>query len=65
MPSTLVKDYSVTLFNKGEKVKTLEINDNIYRFNRIDFDNKCDKIEINCKSTYGNENIRIFEVRAY
>ena len=65
LPSTLVKDYSVTLFNKGEKVKTLEINDNIYRFNRIDFDNKCDKIEINCKSTYGNENIRIFEVRAY
>lgn len=65
LPSTLVKDYSVTLYNKGEKVKTLEINDNIYRFNRIDFDNKCDKIEINCKSTYGNENIRIFEVRAY
>lgn len=65
LPTTLVKDYSVTLFNKGEKVKTLDFCDNIYRFNKIDFDNKCDKIEINCKSTYGDENIRIFEIRAY
>lgn len=65
LPSTLVKDFSVTLFNKGEKVKKVSVNDNIYRFCRLKFDDKCDKIEINCTSTYSDKDIRIFEVRAY
>lgn len=49
----------------GEKVKKVSVNDNIYRFCRLKFDNKCDKIEINCTSTYNDKDIRIFEVRAY
>lgn len=65
LPSTLVKDFSISLYNKGNIVKTVDITDNIYRFNRFDFNDKCDKIIINCKSTYGDKDIRIFEIRAY
>ncbi len=66
LPSTLVKDYKVELMKNGEAVKTIEKADNIFRFNKIALDNtECDSVKITCYSTYGNEDIRIFEVRAY
>lgn len=66
LPSTLVKDYKVELIKNGEAVKSIEKTDNIQRFNKIALDNtECDSVKITCYSTYGNEDIRIFEVRAY
>ncbi len=66
LPSTLVKDYKVELLNNGEIVKTIEKCDNIFRFNKLNFETVCcDSVKITCFNTYGNEDIRIFEVRAY
>ena len=66
LPSTLVKDYKVELIKNGETVKTVEKTDNIFRFNKIPLENtECDSVKITCYNTYGNEDIRIFEVRAY
>lgn len=65
LPTTLVKDYSVSLIKDGKVIKTLDFNDNIYRFNKIKLNDNCDKVKITCKSTYGDKDIRIFEVRAY
>ncbi|MGN0174516.1 MAG: FAD-dependent oxidoreductase [Acutalibacteraceae bacterium] len=66
LPSTLVKDYDITLYNGGKAVKTISFTDNIYRFNRILLENtECDSIKITCYNTYGDEDIRIFEIRAY
>ena len=66
LPSYLVKDYKVELIKDGETVKTIERNDNIFRFNKINLENTlCDSVKITCYSTYGDSDIRIFEVRAY
>lgn len=66
LPSTLVKDYKVELIKNGETVKTIEKSDNIQRFNKIVCGNtECDSVKLTCYSTYGNEDIRIFEIRAY
>lgn len=65
LPTTLVKDYSVSLIKDNKIIKTLDFKDNIYRFNKIKLNDNCDTIKITCKSTYGDKDIRIFEVRAY
>lgn len=65
LPTTLVKDYSVSLIKDGKVIKTLDFKDNIYRFNKIKLNDNCDTVKITCKSTYGDKDIRIFEVRAY
>lgn len=66
LPSTLVKDYVVEFIKNGETVKTIERKDNIFRFNKLDFENtSCDSVKITCFNTYGDSDIRIFEVRAY
>ena len=66
LPSTLVKDYKVELFKDGKVVKTIDKKDNIFRFNKISCDNtECDALAITCYSTYGDSDIRIFEIRAY
>ncbi len=66
LPTTLVKDYKVEFIRTGEIVKTIEKQDNIYRFNKLDFETvSCDSVKITCFNTYGDSDIRIFEVRAY
>lgn len=66
LPSTLVKDYKVELIKGGKVVKTIEKSDNIFRFNKIPLENtECDSVKITCYNTYGDKDIRIFEVRAY
>lgn len=66
VPSTLVKEFTVTLFNNNEEVFKETVKKNYQRvfiknFNKI----KCDKIKITVTKTHGYDKARIFEVRAY
>lgn len=67
VPTTLVKDYDVTLFNDENEVYHKQIKDNHQRFNVIDLETsvRCNKIKITAYNTNGCEDVRIFEVRAY
>lgn len=66
LPSTLVKDYKIELIKDGKVIKTIDKKDNIFRFNKISIENiECDALAITCHSTYGDKDIRIFEIRAY
>ena len=67
LPRELIKDYTVELLLNGESVFRKETKGNSQRLNVIDLPESvnCDLIRITPESTYGYENARIFEVRAY
>ncbi len=66
MPPALVKDYKVSLFRNGEKVREKLVKENVQRLNIHQLgDVKCDEVKITVMRTYGLENARIFEVRIY
>ena len=49
-----------------DHLKPLQKQHNIYRFNKLDFETiSCESVKITCFNTYGDSDIRIFEVRAY
>lgn len=66
LPSSLVKDYDIIYYKDGKEVYRNEQRNNIQRFNIIKSDNiVCNTIKVVCYSTYGDDMIRIFEVRVY
>ncbi len=66
LPATLVKDYDVVYYQDGKEVARSEHRDNIQRFNVIPANGVvCDTVRVQCYATYGDQNIRIFEIRVY
>jgi len=67
LPDELVKDYTLTFLNEGKEVEKLHIKDNHQRLCRHTLESSitCTDILINCHATYGCDEVRIFEVRAY
>lgn len=67
MPKELVRDFVVKCYLEGDIVREIKVEDNIYRFNRIELEDsiQCDKMEVVVKSIYGDDQARIFEIRAY
>lgn len=66
VPEELVKDYEIEMKLKGETVRTIKVEDNHQRHNIHRFDKtKCDSVTLKVKSTHGEEEITVFEVRAY
>ena len=66
VPEELVKDYEIIMKLNGEVVRTIKVEDNHQRHNIHNFDKTiCDCVELYVKSTHGEEEITVFEVRAY
>ena len=64
VPPELVKDYTISLWNKGVVVHRKEVKNNYMRLNRVAFDvTECDRITISFMATNGIDTIRVFEVR--
>lgn len=64
VPPELVKDYTISLWNKGVVVRKKEVKNNYMRLNRVAFDEtECDRITILFTATNGIDTIRVFEVR--
>lgn len=67
IPKELVKDYEIQVFN-GDELKYKEIIcDNYLRFRKHRLENSTvgNRVKILVKSSHGDENARIFEVRIY
>ena len=66
MPLSLVKDYTVTCYDKGKQTFKKVVKDNLERLAVIDApDVLMDKLVVEVQSTYGCEHARIFEIRIY
>ena len=66
VPIELVKNYTVTLWNGGEKAAKKTVSDNVQRVNAVDFlPTLCDRVTVTVHDTNGAEDVRIFEVRIY
>ena len=67
MPPSLVKDFTVSLFNNDQKVYTKKIADNNERLCVIKTEAPviADKVLVEIESTYGDKTAKIFEVRIY
>lgn len=66
VPEELVRDYEIIMKLKGETVRIIKVCDNHQRHNIHRFDKTlCDTVELNVKSTHGENEITVFEVRAY
>lgn len=66
IPEELVCDYDVVIKKNGEIVRTIEIRGNHQRHNILDFEaTECDTVDLCVKSTHGEKEITVFEVRAY
>ncbi len=66
IPVELVKNYTVTLWNGGEKAAEKTVSDNIQRANAVDFSpTLCDRVTVTVHDTNGAEDVHIFEVRIY
>ena len=66
VPEELVKDYDVLMKLNGKEVRRIEVRDNHQRHNIHRFDKTlCDSVELRVKSTHGENEITVFEVRAY
>ncbi len=66
VPAELARDYDVIIKREGETIRTISIKDNHQRHNIHRFDTvSCDEVELRVYSTWGSEDITVFEVRAY
>ena len=66
VPEEIVKDYEIVMKLNGKTVHTINVEDNHQRHNVHKFDKTlCDSVELNVKSTHGENEITVFEVRAY
>ena len=66
VPEEIVKDYEIVMKLNGQVVRTIKVEDNHQRHNVHRFDRTvCDSVELNVKSTHGENEITVFEVRAY
>ena len=66
VPEELVRDYDVVMKKGSEVVRTVEVRDNHQRHNILRFDaTVCDTVELHVRSTHGESEITVFEVRAY
>ncbi len=66
LPLELIKDYDVKLLSEGKIVAHREVRDNGQRLNVLSFEDVvCDEIHITVYASYGCDNARIFEIRAY
>ena len=64
LPEELVKDFSILLMKDGEVVAQKTVANNIQRLCRVNFSKTlCDSVKIVFKATYGDQDIRVFEVR--
>ena len=66
VPEEIVKDYDIVLKLNDEVIRTINVKDNHQRHNIHKFEKTmCDCVELCVKSTHGEEEITVFEVRAY
>lgn len=67
LPSELVKDYVLTIFDKNDKiVYENKVVDNIQRHNIHEFNNLIvKKIRVKVLNTYGSEEAQIFDIKVY
>lgn len=66
LPSELVRDFDVELYRGGKLVGKQQLRDNYLRHRIIDFEPAlCDTVKVKCFKTYGDNDIRIFEIRVY
>jgi hypothetical protein len=67
LPETLVRDFSVSFYQNGEKVREIAINGNTRRLRVLDLASPvvCGGLRVTVFSTHGCENARVFEIRAY
>ena len=66
IPEELVCDYDIIMKYDGREVRTINVRGNYQRHNIHLFDaTLCDTVELHVKSTHGEGEITVFEVRAY
>ncbi len=67
MPTELVKNYEIRVYNGDELIYFKEITDNYQRLDIHEFpEGTCgDRVEVTVLETHGYSNVRIFEIRAY
>ena len=66
VPMELVKDYTVSLYEKGKVVAEKTVTDNHQRLNIINFEpTSADKVVITVHATNGSKDVHIFEARVY
>ena len=67
MPPSLVKDFTLTLFEEGKQVFCKKITENCQRLCVIDlpYAVNADRVRIGIDATYGDDTAKIFEVRIY
>lgn len=67
LPPELVKDYSLEFYKDNILIHTEEVRENYLRFkvHKIEKELICNKVKIIIKSTHGNKQARIFEIRLY
>ena len=63
-PEELVRNFSISLIKNGEVVVKKEIQGNVQRLCRVDFEKTlCDSVNVEFLATHGAKEIRIFEIR--
>ena len=66
VPEEIVKDYEIIMKLNEEVVRTIKVEDNHQRHNIHKFEKTiCDSVELRVKETHGENEITVFEVRAY
>lgn len=61
-PNTLVKNYSVYIYNDKKLVKKIEKTNNFLRLNRLETEVIADEIEIRFSETYGADCVSVYSV---
>lgn len=66
MPNSLVKDYSLVLYNNSKEVFRKDVKDNVERLAITALEKICaDRVVVEISSLYGMDKARIFEIRLY
>lgn len=66
LPECLVRDFSVELIKKGTVVEMLEVEDNCKRLFKANFNTvDCDSVKVIFTKTWGDPQIKVFEIRVY
>lgn len=66
MPAEMVKKISVELYKNGVWQEVAQVDNNRRRLIRLPFDTiKSDRVRVNILESYGDQNVKLFEVRCY
>ena len=66
VPTELVRDFRIELIKDGITVAQKEITDNVQRLVKVPFDpTECDQIKLTFLRTWGDPDVKVFEVRVY